>query len=154
MPRTEPAEDAVSLRRALDTLGIARRAGHAVTGTRSVMEAARAGRLVALLVARDAAPRALERVSGPLGRLGVPAFRAGGREELGRAVGRDHLVVVGLTDTDLAAKITAGLPRAEVPWDDGRAAAHRAPGSPGGHGADATTIRREDPYERDAEDVG
>lgn len=103
-PRPSPAPG--SERSALQTLGLARRAGRAAVGTRAVMTAARSRRLEALIVARDASPHALERVRGAA--RGVPIVRCGTRETLGLAIGRGPVAVVGVTDRELARRIAAG----------------------------------------------
>jgi ribosomal protein L7Ae-like RNA K-turn-binding protein len=85
-------------------LGIARRAGLIVLGTRAVRGALRKGRVHLLIVAKDASANALARL-GSEGR-NVPQMRLGTREILGKAVGRGEMVVAGITDSDLATKLS------------------------------------------------
>ncbi len=89
----------------LRLLGLAHRAGRAVIGTRAVQAAGRAQSLHALVVARDAAPNALERVRAAAS--GLRVLRLGTLESLGRAVGRDSVAVVGVTDRGLARRLGA-----------------------------------------------
>jgi ribosomal protein L7Ae-like RNA K-turn-binding protein len=94
-------------RSALQTLGLARRAGRAAVGTRAVLTAARSRRLEALVVAHDASPNALDRVRGASRR--VPVVKCGTRETLGLALGRGPVAVVGVTDREFARRIAAGV---------------------------------------------
>lgn len=98
-------------RDALAALGIARRAGAAAVGTRAVREAARAGRLRAIVLARDAAPNARSRLSSILADGGLHVLECGSRQSLGAAVGKGPTVVVGVTDRGLADRVMASLAR-------------------------------------------
>jgi ribosomal protein L7Ae-like RNA K-turn-binding protein len=90
---------------ALSLLGLARRSGRAIVGTKAVREAAKSGALHLALVARDAGENARNRV--------VPVFEAtdtawsecGTAGALARSVGRERAVVVGIADRRLAARI-------------------------------------------------
>lgn len=125
--------DPTPAERLLGTLGLARRAGRLVVGTRSVLRAARDGDLDLVVVAADAGDNALDRLR-PVTEGPVPTVRAADRRSLGEALGRDPVVVVGLTDTELADKVrrlagsggreAAGRARADGPAvraGDGRA---------------------------------
>jgi ribosomal protein L7Ae-like RNA K-turn-binding protein len=95
--------------RSLRLLGLAQRGGLAVVGTRPVREAARKGQLAAALLARDAGPNARERVVPLLTARGVPLAECGDGETLGRALGRQRVVVVGVRDGDIARQIMEEL---------------------------------------------
>jgi len=90
--------EALALRRCLDLLGLARRAGMVVVGFEKVKSALRAGEVGVLLQAADAAEdgrrkiQALARAVGP----SVPQVQLCGAAELGAAVGRDAAVHVGV----------------------------------------------------------
>ena len=84
-------------------MGIARRAGLVVLGTRAVKAALRKGSVHLLIVAKDASRNALARL-GSEGRE-VPRVRLGTRETLGKAVGRGEMALAGIIDSDLAAKL-------------------------------------------------
>ena len=99
-------------RSALQTLGLARRAGRAAVGTRAVLTAARSRRLEALIVAHDASPNAMNRVRGAARR--VPIVRCGTRETLGLALGRGPVAVVGVTDRGFARRIADGVLAAQL----------------------------------------
>lgn len=89
----------------LRLIGLAARAGAVVPGTDRVRIAARRGELHFVLVARDAARNAREKLLPLLTARGIP-FREGfSRTALGEAVGRSQLSAVGLTDASLARRI-------------------------------------------------
>ncbi len=103
------------MRRTLDRLGLERRAGHLVFGFERLVEQARAGRLVLLLHAGDAADDGVARLD--------QAFRSGGgdmrdvlrlpadRHALSRAVGRENMVHSGVSDGRAAARIRGDAAR-------------------------------------------
>lgn len=84
-------------------LGIARRAGFVVLGTRAVRGALRSGRIHLLVVAKDASGNALSRLGSEARK--VPRMRLGTRDMLGKAVGRGEVVVVGIIDSDFASRL-------------------------------------------------
>jgi predicted RNA-binding protein YlxR (DUF448 family)/ribosomal protein L30E len=90
--------EALALRRCLDLLGLARRAGAVVAGFEKVKAALRAGEVGLLIQAADAAEdgrhkiRALARAVAPK----TPVVQFCGAAELGAAVGREAAVHVGI----------------------------------------------------------
>jgi hypothetical protein len=88
----------LALRRSLDLLGLARRAGAVVAGFEKVKAALRGGEVGVLIQAADAADdgrqkiQALARAVGPQ----VPILQFCGAAELGAAVGREAAVHVGI----------------------------------------------------------
>ncbi|MGF1630506.1 MAG: RNA-binding protein [Kiloniellaceae bacterium] len=88
----------LALRRCLDLLGLARRAGAVVAGFEKVKAALRGGEVGLLVQAEDAADdgrhkiQALARAVGPQ----VPHLQFCGAAELGAAVGREAAVHVGI----------------------------------------------------------
>lgn len=124
--------EALLLRRLLDRLGLEHRGGRLVFGTGRLEELARAGRLVLLLHAADAAEDgtcALDR-----------AFRAGGgrpeacvrlpcdRAALSAALGRANVVHIGAADGGAATRIVTDLARWQQFAGEGPAGADAAPG--------------------------
>jgi ribosomal protein L7Ae-like RNA K-turn-binding protein len=99
-------------RAALDLVGLAQRAGRLAVGTHAVKDAARRGELEAAVLARDATDNARERVLPLLRACGVRVVLCDSAAELGRAVGRPRLVVVGLKDPGFAGRVVAALPPA------------------------------------------
>ena len=87
--------EALLVRKAIDTLGFARRAGRLVTGFEKTAAALRAGQGVMVLAARDGAANGRRKI-GALARE-CPLAGALTADELGRAVGRDHVVHAALT---------------------------------------------------------
>lgn len=100
---------AALLRRCLDALGLARRAGQAVCGFEKVKAELKAGRAAALVEARDAAEdgRAKMRALAPA----VPLVEVFDAAELGMPFGRDQAVHVALAPGGLARRLVreAGL---------------------------------------------
>lgn len=112
MRETAPRRDPE--RRVLALLGLARRAGRAAVGSESVRGAARRGELAAALLARDAGSNAAGRVRALLEARGVPWIRCGTRAQLGAAVGRGPVAVVGFTDRRLAEEALISLEHGSV----------------------------------------
>lgn len=102
-------------RRLLDRLGLERRAGRLLFGSEKIVAEARAGRLRLLLHAADAAADGVARLDQALRAGGGPESRAVrlplGRERLSRALGRDNMVHVGITDGRTAVRVMADLAR-------------------------------------------
>jgi hypothetical protein len=78
------------LRRCLDLIGLARRAGQAVAGFEKVRSALKAGQGAVILAASDAAADGIDKVRALAPGLPVVSVLAG--SELGSAFGRDHAV--------------------------------------------------------------
>ncbi|MCY3699333.1 MAG: ribosomal L7Ae/L30e/S12e/Gadd45 family protein [Gemmatimonadetes bacterium] len=87
-------------------LGIATRAGRIALGTRAVDSAARRGRLALLVVAGDASRHAVSRLTPQARR--ASRVTVASRRALGRALGRNDVAVVGVTDSALAQRILEG----------------------------------------------
>jgi len=104
---------ALERRRLADLVGLARRAGLAVTGFEKVKAACLAGRVRLLLAARDGAAGGREKLAALLaGRLpGTPVVAALDAAELGRALGRDFAVHVAIAPGGLAERLLAAADR-------------------------------------------
>lgn len=94
--------EALLTRRFYDGLGLARRAGHIVMGFDQV-QAALAGSDVAVLLAADDGAEDGRRKLRHLA-PGLPLITAGSGEDLGAALGREHLVHAALSPGKLAAR--------------------------------------------------
>jgi len=92
-------------RSVLQLVGLARRAGFAVVGTRAVRDAARRGELRVVVVAEDATENARKRLRGMLEMSDLEVVTRGTRIGLGRAVGRPEVVVVGIRDRGFGSRI-------------------------------------------------
>ena len=89
----------------MQLVGLARRAGYVVVGTRAVREAASRGEVCVVVVARDATANARKRLLSLSGRPDIEVIECGTRGSLGRAVGREEAVVVGIGDQGLGRRI-------------------------------------------------
>ena len=92
----------------LRLLGLARKAGHLVTGLDAVRSAAGRSRL--LLLANDAGASASREARYLSRTSGVPLLELPySREELGRAVGKKLCAAAALTDKGLAEAVANGI---------------------------------------------
>ena len=89
----------------LQLVGLARRAGFAVVGTRAVRDAARRSEISVVVVAEDATANARKRMHGLLVEPDIEVVACGTRSDLGRAVGRQEAVVVGIRDSGIGRRI-------------------------------------------------
>lgn len=115
IPADLPAQIAAALERQLtERLGLEARAGHVLTGSDRIADAARAGRVHLLLHAADAAEDGSKKLD--------QAWRVGGgaprglvialsRTILSVALGRDNVVHVALTDRAAAGRVRHALDR-------------------------------------------
>ncbi len=90
-------------------VGIARKGGNASLGRAAVREALREGRGCLVLLARDAGEALVDEMQVLTGRSDVPLLRFGGREMLGRALGRSEVSVLSIDDNGLARAIQQKL---------------------------------------------
>lgn len=114
VPENLPLQvEQLALKRCLDLLGLARRAGAVAAGFEKVKSALRAGEVGLLVQADDAAVdgldkvRALARAVGPK----VPQVQFCGAAELGAAVGREAAVHVGIAPGRFAESLKREIQR-------------------------------------------
>ena len=105
-------------KQAMDRLGLEARASNIVTGSEKIEVAARRGQVRMLLHAADAAPDGRRRLDQAwrVGEEAEGTDRAGqvlpvGREVLSRAMGRDNVVHIAVTDSNAADRLAALLSR-------------------------------------------
>jgi ribosomal protein L7Ae-like RNA K-turn-binding protein len=91
--------------RSLGLLGLAVRAGALVSGVEKVREGIRSGRIRFVIVARDVSANSRGKLLPLLDANRVQWEERFDRAELGRAVGRESLSVVGVTDASFAARL-------------------------------------------------
>lgn len=113
-PVTAPADlvdqvQAMLLRRCLDLVGLARRAGELVVGFDQVEEWLRRGRCGLVLTASDGSADGRRRIEALAGV--VPVLDPFDRAELGSAVGREEAVHAGIADRGLARQLQDELGR-------------------------------------------
>ena len=90
-------------------LGLATRAGKAVSGEDAVEGAVRRGRVVLMLIAQDASENTLRKFSSLARHHGIHALRAGTKTLLGQAMGKAPRAIVGITDRGFARVIKASV---------------------------------------------
>lgn len=98
--------------RALDGLGLARRAGQLLSGFDKVDAALRAGHVLALLEASDAGPHGQAKLLKRAHQL--PIFRNFSRDQLGLALGRENVVHAALTRGQAAMRALDDLQRLQM----------------------------------------
>lgn len=108
--------DRLLLRRALEALGLAARAGAMVTGFAKVEAAVRGGRLALVITARDGAPDGRRKILAARRHAGecrprlVTVFTA---EEMSLALGRPNVVHAGVAAGRAAASLEVAVARLE-----------------------------------------
>lgn len=101
--------EALLAKRALDDLGLARRAGMVVTGYEKVRARLQSGAVAALVAAADGAPdgrRKLRQLAPDL-----PCIAAFTRDELGAALGRENVVHAAVAPGSLARRLLCDVGR-------------------------------------------
>lgn len=94
-------------RRMLRLVGLGVRSRGAVVGVEQVREAARKGKIVLAVVARDASVHSVAKVVPLLEARHVRIVRSPSAIDLGHAVGREQTAAVGIVDRQLAKGIRA-----------------------------------------------
>jgi ribosomal protein L7Ae-like RNA K-turn-binding protein len=89
----------------LGLIGLGMRAGHLVVGVDAVRSALQAGKVVCVVVAKDATPRTSEKVVRLAQAKGVPMVQGPDAALLGERLGRPPVMVVGIRDRALAAGV-------------------------------------------------
>lgn len=92
----------------LNLLGFGQRAGALVLGGEQVRSALKRDDVVLVVLAKDRSKRTDDKVTRLAEALSVPIVTNGLAVEIGRAVGRGEVQVVGIRDRQLAAGIQAG----------------------------------------------
>jgi ribosomal protein L7Ae-like RNA K-turn-binding protein len=101
--------DAVSAQRMLRLVGLGVRSRGVVVGVEQVRNAVKKGKVALAIVAQDGSENSLAKVVPLLEARRVEIVRAPSATELGRAVGREQTVAVGVTDSQLARGIRESL---------------------------------------------
>jgi ribosomal protein L7Ae-like RNA K-turn-binding protein len=95
--------------KALQLLGLARRAGAVAPGTEAVRRAIREGEAQLILMAGDASSVQLEKIRTTLHDRSIPRVILGDRNTLGAAVGLAALSAVAVTSRSFAEQLVAAL---------------------------------------------
>ena len=91
--------------RLLGGLGLAARAGRVKVGLDAVAQAIRRGEARAIVIAEDAPKSVRRRLEGLLSNRAVPHSVVLDGDRLGKAVGRQRVVVLALTDVSLGRRV-------------------------------------------------
>lgn len=112
--------EALLAKRAANALGLARKAGALVAGFEKVLAEISAGRLVALIEARDGSDDGMRKMTGALKtrydalqKPAAPVFRSLWSDEMGLALGRANVVHAALTQGSMKTKVLGDLARLE-----------------------------------------
>ena len=93
------------LDRAVDLLGLARRAGKLTLGAGATEAALSRGRVCGLVLASDLSPRSAVKVRELARSADVPEYSFGTKAEFGRRFGRQEVGILGVLDPSFAAGI-------------------------------------------------
>lgn len=98
--------------KALNLVGMARKSGQVISGTRQVLSELRAGKHFGLLLrASDLSPAIADKVDKTAQRSGVPCFALFGKEHMGQLLGKSERGVIALKSGSLAVSILDELER-------------------------------------------
>ena len=106
--------DATTAQRVLRLVGLGVRSRNAVVGVERVREAVKKGKVSLAIVAADGSENSLSKVLPLLEARRVRVIRTPSASELGRAVGREQTVAVGITDEQLARGIRESIEEKRV----------------------------------------
>lgn len=90
-------------------LGLATRAGKVVTGEEIVIREIQSKRAHLIILSEDASANTKKKVTDKCSFYNVEKYEFGGREELGRAIGKEARVVLAITDAGFARKFSEYL---------------------------------------------
>lgn len=96
--------------RLLGLLGLGARGGRVVIGVDAVRGALQGGRCLAVVLAADAGPRAVEKVERLARAKGLPMVAGPAAAALGAALGRPPVQAVGICDRALARGVADAAP--------------------------------------------
>ena len=88
-------------------LGLGLRAGNVVVGVAGVRAGLQRGKLACVVLAQDAGPRTMEKVTRLAEAKGIPVLRGPVASELGAGLGRPAVQAVGVADQALARGLIA-----------------------------------------------
>ncbi|PSL51230.1 ribosomal protein L7Ae-like RNA K-turn-binding protein [Salsuginibacillus halophilus] len=89
----------------LNFLGLTARAGCVISGEEVVLRAMQQHRVHLVLLAEDASPNTKKKMGDKCSTYNVPLCESAPRTELGRAIGKEQRVTLGITDAGFAAKL-------------------------------------------------
>lgn len=86
-------------------LGLAMRAGKVISGEEIVIAGVRQGKVKLVLLSTDASANTKKKITDKAKSYQVSVCTPAARDVLGRAIGKDQRVVVGVTDAGFAQKL-------------------------------------------------
>jgi ribosomal protein L7Ae-like RNA K-turn-binding protein len=95
--------------RAYGMIGLAARAGKAVSGSDAVTGAIRSGNVKLLIITKDISRNSLEKILKNTGSKEITCYSFGKSEELGYALGKPDRTAAAITDKSFAEGISAIL---------------------------------------------
>lgn len=95
--------------KAMSLLGLANRARKVISGEELVLKDIKSGRAKLVLLSKDASQNTSKRIQDKCLYYNVPVVLVDNREELGSAIGKEARVVVAISDTGFAKKLTTLL---------------------------------------------
>ncbi|MDN4607424.1 YlxQ family RNA-binding protein [Sporosarcina highlanderae] len=97
-------------------LGMAARARKLITGEELVIKEVRAGNARIVIVSEDASKNTLKKINDKCDFYNVEKHVFGSRDALGHAIGKESRVVLALTDTGFAGKLSGLLNEYNRGW--------------------------------------
>ena len=95
--------------RALSMLGLAMKAGKVASGEFSTEKAVKTGKAWLVIVSAEASDNTKKKFHNMCTYYEVPCYDFGGKEELGRAMGKEFRASLAVTDENLAAAMEKQL---------------------------------------------
>lgn len=89
----------------LNIIGLATRAGKTVCGSEGALSAVRSGKAKLVVLAEDASPTTVKRLTDKCKSFGAPLISAGNKHSLGKITGREQVAVIAVTDSNFAGEL-------------------------------------------------
>lgn len=93
-------------KKVLGLLGLAKRAGKLVVGSQATKEALVRNRLSLLIFSLDAANGTTRKFEMLANQKGIPILRVSSKGPLGRAIGKESVSILGISDESFAAALS------------------------------------------------
>ncbi|MFC0229896.1 YlxQ family RNA-binding protein [Bhargavaea ullalensis] len=99
----------MSRQKVFNLIGLAARARKITTGEELVLGAIRNGSARVVVLSNDASANTADKMKNKCSHYGIPLHEFGSRCELGHAIGKEARVVVAITDSGFAKKLSSLL---------------------------------------------
>ena len=97
------------MQKVLSLIGLAKKAGRAVSGEGAVKDAVRFGKAQLVIVAEDASDNTKKSITNSCSYYNVTCYICGTKDAIGHALGKEYNASVCITDSGFAAKIESFL---------------------------------------------